>query len=220
MPLSLFASWLNTSFAPFDYYILEFYHILAQKADFIINPVMTFMSIIGDNAFFSFALAIAFLLFPKTRKAGICMFLAILCGVLITNITLKGLIARPRPFQMEFTQWWEYVGSPKQVGYAFPSGHATAAMSAMCAMCLTIRKKWVIAFASVYVALMCAARNYLMVHYPTDVIGGVIVGAVAAFAALYLTKLIYRIIDKDAITSDFFKNADVRNFFKKKLNKK
>ena len=216
MPLTSFALWLNDTFSSFDYAILEFYHILAQKADFIINPVMTFMSIIGDKALFSFALTIAFLLFPKTRKAGICMLLAILCGVLITNVALKELVARPRPFLMGFEEWWQLVGAQSPNEYSFPSGHATAAMSAMCAMCLSLRKKSVFIFSTVYVALMCAARNYLMVHYPTDVIGGVIAGAIAAFIAFFLTKLIYRLIDKNESASSFFATADIRNLFKKK----
>ena len=64
----MIADWINSTFAGFDYAILEFFHDLAVSASFIFNPIMEFMSIIGDNGYFGFAIAFALMLFPKTRK--------------------------------------------------------------------------------------------------------------------------------------------------------
>ena len=223
MELTAVAQWLNTTFAGFDFSILEFYHNAALRANFILEPIMDFFSIIGDNGYFSFVLAFVLMLFKKTRKAGVCVLFSIGFGALITNITLKELIARPRPFQSgvkEFLDWWQYAGSSEVSEFSFPSGHVTAAMASMTGLCLSVKGKWrwLIAPASVYVVIMMMARNYLMVHYPTDVIAGVIVGAIGAVAAFFTVKGIFALIEKlsDKKFFGFVLNFDILDLFRKK----
>lgn len=223
MELTAFASWLNTTFASFDFSVLEFYHNAALKANFILEPIMDFFSIIGDNGYFSFLLAFVLMLFKKTRKAGVCVLFSIGFGALITNITLKELIARPRPFQSgveEFLEWWKYTGSSEVSEFSFPSGHVTAAMASMTGLCLSVKGKWrwLIAPASMYVIIMMVARNYLMVHYPTDVIAGVIVGTVGALAAFFAVKGIFILLEKlsDKKFFGFVLNFDIIDLFRKK----
>lgn len=221
MELTFFAEWLNTFFADFDFSVLQFYHLLAQKAGFILTPIMDFFSIIGDNGYFGFALAFVLLLFKKTRKSGICIILAIAFGAVITNLTIKELVARPRPFQSgveEFHNWWVYVGSSKVSEFSFPSGHVTAAMATMTALCLTTKPRWLIAPASIYVVIMMAARNYLMVHYPTDVIAGLFAGAMGATAAFFAVMGIYKLLTKHGKNRffGFILNFDLLQLGKKK----
>ena len=221
MELTAFAQWLNTAFAGFDYAILNFFHQLAVRADPIVRPLMQFLSFIGDDGIFCFFLAAIFFLFPKTRRAGVCLLIAIAIGAIFTNLTLKELIARPRPFNADstFRAWWETVGSPKQGELSFPSGHVTSAAACMTAVCLCLRKKWyVLCSAVLYVLLMGAARNYLMVHYPTDVIGGMIVGAAAGILAFFLIRALWHLMEKHIDNSfcRFMLQADVRACKKKK----
>ena len=49
-------------------------------------------------------------------------------------------------------------------------------------------------WAFLFVPVMGIARNYLMAHYPSDVLGAMIVGLVAATIAYAITLLIYRIV--------------------------
>ena len=217
----MIAEWLNTTFMGFDFSVLEFYHTLALRANFILEPIMDFFSIIGDNGYFSFLLAFILMLFKKTRKTGLCVLFSIGFGALITNVTLKELIARPRPFQSEveeFRLWWEYAGSSQVSEFSFPSGHVTAAMASMTALCISVGKRWrwLIAPAAAYVIIMMAARNYLMVHYPTDVLGGVAVGAVGAVAAFFTVKGIFALIEKhsDKRIPAFILNFDIIKIFK------
>ena len=88
-------------------------------------------------------LALALMCFRKTRKMGVCVFGAVCCGALLTNLLIKDAVARPRPFEMteQFRQWWEYVGAPAEDGYSFPSGHTTAAAAGAMALGLTSRRK-------------------------------------------------------------------------------
>ena len=219
--MSAFAQWLNTAFAGFDLAILQFYHDLAVAADPVVRPIMHFFSFIGDDGIFCFFLAAIFFLFPRTRRAGVALLIAIAIGAIFTNLTLKELIARPRPFNYDatFRSWWEYVGAPAQGELSFPSGHVTSAAACMTAVCLSLRKKWyVICPAVLYVLIMCAARNYLMVHYPTDVIGGIFVGALAGVIAFFLIRALWRYMEKhtDKAFCRFVICADIRNISKKK----
>ena len=195
MELTVFAEWLNTVFAGFDRAILGFYHSLAESAGAILTPISLFFAEIGDLGIFCIVLAIILLLFKKTRKTGVAIILAVLCGAVFTNLTIKELVARPRPFAMEYTEWWNFVGSPAQGEFSFPSGHVTAAMAGMTAVCLTQSRRW-IAPCMLYVVVMGATRNYLMVHYPSDVIGGIIIGGIAGIVGVLLSGLIFNFIGR------------------------
>lgn len=204
----------------FDFTILEFYHKLAESAGNILTPIMEIITLIGEKGLWLFLLAFILMLFPRTRRTGVCIFGAVCCGALITNIILKDTVARPRPMVAEdpiFREWWEFIGSPKENGYSFPSGHATAAAAGMFALVLSESKKYL--FAAVpYVALMCISRNYLMAHYPTDVLAGAIVGVVSAIIAYFIAKIIFIILEKykDIKLFGFILNFDVRTMFKSK----
>lgn len=219
MQPSAFAVWLDTFFASFDGAILEFFHLLAEKAGFILTPISYALDFMGDDAIFFFVLAFVLLFFKKTRAAGVGIVLAIAVGAIITNLTLKELVARQRPFTVEqFKEFWAFVGSPTQSEFSFPSGHTTSAMAAMLALCLIMKKKWLWAPSMIFAMLMGASRNYLMVHYPTDVIAGLIAGAVGAIVAWLLLSFLWSILEKhkDARACRFLLEADVCNLVKKK----
>ncbi len=221
MELTAAAKWLNSAFSGFDHAILSFYHDLAEVASPILTPISEFFAFIGDGALFCFLLAAVLLLFPKTRKAGICVLLAVGIGALITNVAVKNWVARPRPFAMEYREWWVYIGAPEQSEFSFPSGHTTAAMTGMVGLCLGLgkdRKWWVILSAALYVIVMGATRNYLMVHYPSDILGGILAGAVGGTLAYLLTSFLYKGIEgnQDTKFCKFMLKANICNLFKKK----
>ena len=192
MEFTAAASWLNTFFAGFDNGILEFMHTLETSAGGVLTPLAKFITLIGEKGLVMFILAFAFMLFPKTRKLGVCMFGAVCCGALITNIILKDLIARPRPFEAmaPFMKYWNNVGSPAEDGFSFPSGHVTAAAAGMAAMMFVKGKKFILPSA-LYVFLMCFSRNSLMAHYPSDVLAASIVGLFSAFVAYLIASFIF-----------------------------
>lgn len=197
MELTSFANWLNTAFAPFDDAILGAFHSLAESAGGFFTPLARIISFLGEKGIIFFALAVILMLFRKTRKAGICIFGAVCCGALLTNIIIKDMVARPRPFDSSeaYMAFREFIGFGAEDGFSFPSGHVTAAAAGMIALCLTRGKKYIVP-AALVIVLMAASRNYLMAHYPTDVIAAAIIGAFSAVAAFYVTKLMYYILEK------------------------
>ena len=210
------AQFLNDAFAGFDSAILTFYHNLAEQAGGALTPVMKMLTLLGEKGLLFFMLSVALCCFRKTRRMGVCVFGAVCCGALITNILLKDWVARPRPFLSGYEQWWQFVGAPAEDGFSFPSGHATACMAGTLALCLTGRAKarWgLLAFP----LLVAASRNYLMAHYPSDVLAGLIVGACAAMIACDITNLIYKYLHahEDRRWCRFILRADVRRLFAK-----
>ncbi len=191
------AEFLNSFFYSFDSALLEAYHALAEFGGAFFTPFFGLITLIGEKGIMFFLLAAVLMCMKKTRKIGVCVFGAVCCGALITNIILKDLIARPRPFETVelFRTFWEFVGSPAEDGFSFPSGHVTAAAAGSFALVLMKGKK-LIAPAAVWVLLMCVSRNYLMAHYPSDVLTAALVGALSALISYLITKLIYMFLEK------------------------
>lgn len=207
------ANWINTVFAGFDTAILSFYHSLAETMGVVVTPLMKLITLVGEKGLLTILLAVVLVLFPKTRKAGVCIAGAILCGALITNVCLKDFIQRARPMDasVDFNAWWQFVGAPAEDGFSFPSGHVTAAMAGITALVLSIRKKYIwTSFA--YVAVMAVSRNYLMAHYPTDVVAAIVVGAIAAIIAFFVAKYIFVLLEKynKMKLFDFILTFDIR----------
>ncbi len=220
--MTVAAQWLNETFASFDYAILEFFHNLnAGPLGGFFDVFFKFITLLGEEGLFLIILSIIFMLFKKTRKAGFAMLLAIIVGSLITNVTVKPLVARPRPFQNEdseffklFYQWWTDAGSVKVGEKSFPSGHTTSAMAAVAGYFFVSKKKSVSWTVFIFAVLMGFSRIFLCVHYPSDVVGGLVAGLIAGLIAAALINLLYSKDNNKVVKAivDF----DIRNVIKKK----
>ncbi len=141
---------------------------------------------LGDGGFFWIAAAAALLLWKNTRKAGISASLALVIGALITNVALKNIVARIRPYEvveglMRIIE--------RQHDFSFPSGHTCASFAAAFALYKTLPRRWGIA-CLVLAALISLSRLYVGVHYPSDVLGGAAVGIFAGWAGAALAEYI------------------------------
>ncbi len=216
------ATFLDTFFCGFDTAILSVIHTFAEETGGFFTPIMRIITAVGDKGLGFILLGAILLLFRRTRKIGVVILAAIAIGGLITNVTLKPLVARVRPYEHEpFRTWWQYVGATLESERSFPSGHATVAFAAMGAMFLTCRKKysWT---ALVFATLVAFTRLYLMVHYPTDVLGGILAGSVAAILAFLLFSLVYRLLEKHKTNpiSCFILEADLIFFLRRIFRQK
>ena len=114
------------------------------------------------------------------------MMAALLVDVLLCNVLIKNLVARTRPFNVN-TAVQLLVAKPRD--YSFPSGHTAASFASVTALYLAGEKKlWKIAL--VLAVLIAFSRLYLYVHYPTDVLGGIITGAIAGYIGYKLTFIV------------------------------
>lgn len=205
MTLTADALWLNSFFAGYDLGILSFAHKMAEIAGVVLTPLNRIITLLGEKGLLFFLLAIVLMLFPRYRKTGVCIFGAVCCGALITNIILKDHVARPRPYETVdlYRQWWEFVGAPAEDGFSFPSGHVTAAAAGVTSLCLFRGKKWFIPGA-IWVLLMMFSRNYLMAHYPSDVLFALAIGVFSGFVAAWITQLIFRFLENRSGEGKFY----------------
>ncbi len=196
MTLTVFSDFINNIFSSFDSSLLDACHSAAEHAGAILTPLARAVTFIGEKGIVFFALALLLVMFRKTRRTGVSLFGAVCCGALIGNIILKDLVARPRPLTTEaYSAWWSFVGSPAEDGFSFPSGHVTAAMAGVTALCLSCRRKTML-LGYIYVLLMAFSRCYLMAHYPSDVMAAVLIGGISAVIAFFIAKWIFIMLEK------------------------
>ncbi len=192
MTVTAAALWLNSFFAQFDAAITLFIHRLYEIGGGFFTPFFEFISLLGKGGIFLIVLGLMLLLSKRTRRCGTALLLGIAVGALITNCCLKILIARARPYADEnslYYNLWLLVGQNVESDKSFPSGHTTAAMAASTAVFFSCRKRysWT---AFLFAILMGIARIYLVVHFPSDVLGGFIVGFIGgSLGALIMNKL-------------------------------
>ena len=199
------AMWLDANLAGFDHLFLSIQHFFADKAGTVLTPLFRAITFLGEKGWPFFLLAFIFILFANTRDLGVCIFGAVCCGALITNIILKDNVARLRPFEnsIEYELWWMAVGSPAEEGFSFPSGHVTACAAGMTAITMMRGKKWIIP-SIVIVLLMAISRTYLMAHYPSDVVAAILIGVFSGVVAWFITQLIFRFLNRHRAKVPFF----------------
>ncbi len=156
-----------------------------------LDAFMPIVTRFGDDGIFWIALAIILLCFKKTRKIGFCMGLSLIIGFLVGNVFLKNVIARTRPYDVN-TEISLLIS--KLNDYSFPSGHTLASFESATAIFI-FNKKWGIP-ALVLASLIAFSRIYLYVHYPTDVLGGIVLGISVANLSCYIINNLYLKADK------------------------
>lgn len=144
---------------------------------------MPLYSRLGDHGMICIALAVLLLLFPKTRRAGEAMALALVLCLFSGNLLLKPMVARVRPYDAN-----QFAGLlvPPLSDFSFPSGHTFSCAAAAFVLFHYHKKAGIAAWFAA--ALMAFSRLYLYVHYPTDILGGLLLGVAAGFLACRLAE--------------------------------
>ena len=156
----------------------------------VFDKVMVAISTLGNAGFIWIVICVILLLLKKYRKCGILMMSSLLLDLLICNVILKNLVARPRPCWLNETVQL-LVDSPKD--YSFPSGHTMAGFAVAPILYYANRKLGIAAY--ILAGLIAFSRLYLYVHFPTDVLGGVAFGLGIAFFVLSMRN--FRFFNKE-----------------------
>lgn len=143
----------------------------------VLNDVVLFFTRLGDSGFLWILISAILLCFKKTRGIGLASLFAMLLGLICTNLILKNLVARPRPYETVLGALPLMIeGDP----LSFPSGHTTAAFAAAGVWFRSVSRKWAGALALVLAALMGFSRMYIGVHYLSDVLAGMVIGVLCS----------------------------------------
>ena len=146
-----------------------------------VDPVMIAATWLGVGGAVWFALALVGLYWPRHRAAATRAILALAITLGINGQIVKPLAARSRPYEHAVAEA-RVIQHPRPTTASFPSGHsATAVVGAMSLARLWPRARWALAALG---ALIAYSRIYVGVHFPTDVLAGVLLGAACAWLVL------------------------------------
>lgn len=168
----------------------------------ILTPLLTTLTHTGDKGIIWIAICVLMVIIPKSRKFGIIAGASLALEAIIVNIFIKNAVARTRPYDA-IEGLVNLVD--KQVDYSFPSGHTGAAfavagaflMIAIAGLPVVIKSgiilrtktslayKFFTAVTIVFSFIIAFSRLYVGVHYPTDVLGGFIIGIASSIIAYF-----------------------------------
>lgn len=154
--------------------ILDFIQTLRNP---ILDKMMLLFTSLGNGGIIWLLLVVILICIPKTRKTGVMVMLALVLDVLLCSGLLKHLFARIRPCDVNTSI---QLLIPRPTDYSFPSGHTSVSFSVVAALYLAKEKKLFIP--SLLIAIMISfSRMYLYVHYPTDILGGIVLGILCGY---------------------------------------
>ncbi len=156
----------------------------------ILDVLMPIVTALGDGGVIWIISAALLLALPRPgRKHGIAVALALVCSLLLCNLFLKPVVARIRPYELR--EGIELI-IDKPNDFSFPSGHTSSAFAAAMAMLISRvwKRIWIPAIS--LAAAIAFSRIYLYVHYPSDVLGGIVVGTLCGLVGAFAAETMYK----------------------------
>lgn len=150
----------------------------------VLTPLMKGVSLLGDMGAVWILLSIGLFLWKKWRKTGEMGLCAVVLSVLVNNLFLKNFVARSRPFTV-IESLVPLIQKPTD--YSFPSGHTACAFAVGFLLFRRLPKPYGI-LCLILAILIGVSRIYLGVHYPSDVIAGMISGICISYAAEWIVE--------------------------------
>lgn len=162
-----------------DFLILDFIK------EYIKNPAFDFLmpkiTALGNGGLIWIISAVVLIAIPKYRKGGMALAVGLIAGLLLGNLTLKPLIARTRPY--ELVDGIELLITAP-VDFSFPSGHTLSSFVGAFVLTMTDKR---FGFVAIPLAVLIAfSRLYLYVHFPSDILGGIVLAAIISTVIYFI----------------------------------
>ena len=155
------------------------------RTQFLDSFFLAVTNIAGSYGQIWLVVGIFLMFFKKTRSTGIAVLISYIGVFVFGQFILKNLISRPRPCHIDET-FELLVKRPSSS--SFPSTHSSWAFAAATAIFMKFKKAGIATF--VVAALIAFSRLYMFVHFPTDVLAGIIMGIIIGLAAVKICDLV------------------------------
>jgi len=143
-----------------------------------LTDIIRAITLMGDNGLIWLVLLLLLLIYPKTRKLGMVAGLSFLLCVGVAEV-IKNLVMRPRPF-LTIAELVPLVKPPQS--YSFPSVHTVSSFSVAWILLWSQEGKAVRYTVFAFALLMAFSRLYVGVHYPSDVLTGILLAFLGSYA--------------------------------------
>lgn len=159
--------------------MLKFFKIIDNKGlkyisekckNKIFDKIMPIITMMGNLGIIWLIISVLMLLKVEDRIIGISVILALILTTIVGEGIIKHIVKRSRPFQ----NYEDELLINKPITYSFPSGHTASSFAAL-AVFLQMNGKLGLIMSPI-ATLIAFSRIYLKVHYPTDVIFGIVLG--------------------------------------------
>ncbi len=170
-----------------------------MKCEFL-DRFLTLITRLGDHGIIPIIIAVILLIISKTRKIGLSMGISFICGGLFGNLFLKNIVARIRPYDLTGTE----IIIERLSDYSFPSGHTLIVFETAVVLLVLLKGKYksIAITATVIASLVAFSRLYLYVHYPTDVLAGIILGSAFGIVGAKLGDYLFSKFDKKNVNKN------------------
>ncbi len=154
----------------------------------ILDNFFPYITHLGTAGSFWILLTAVLMCFKKTRRAAVCSAIALLGSLILNNMVLKPLVGRVRPY--EVIEGLKLIGK-RATDPSFPSGHTAASIASAVALCRFLKKRYSIPLLALAL-LIGFSRLYIGIHYPTDVLAGLLDGIALGIGGILIENVMYK----------------------------
>lgn len=159
----------------------EILYTIQRMHNALLDVFMSVVSSLANSGIIWIVIALGMMCSRKTRKCGLLVLVCMLICLLAGNIGLKNIVARQRPCWIDPSI---QLLIPVPRDYSFPSGHTMHSFTAAVMIFFHFKKVGIAAL--ILAAVIAFSRMYLFVHFPTDILGGLVIGVLVAVLVNWL----------------------------------
>jgi len=165
---------------------LDFLHALRDLlASPPLDAVMSGVTYLGSGGVIWLAVAVMLFVTKRDRRLAVLLVVSLVATAVTGELIIKNVVQRLRPFITDPTI--ELIISAPS-GYSFPSGHTASGFGCATVICRECKERWPRVAAVALAALIAFSRLYLNVHYPTDILGGIILGVCVGLLVTHIAN--------------------------------